>query len=157
MNQQDLFAAIGAVDDMCLQRCDSYRPSHRWENIAKHAAVFVTVVLVIFFAAYLLVPDVQAFFDGKAQHQKTYDYIQLPPELTTWSLEDADGFTVSGAGVVRGDTFYMLTLEEYQQIAYENADVDEVLAAREEWAAEWKDYVPSFPEQPSDNGSVVIE
>ena len=79
MNQQDLFAAIGAIDDMCLQRCDSYRPSRRWENIAKHAAVFVTVVLGMFFATYLLVPDVQAFFDRKAPHQKTYDYIQLPP------------------------------------------------------------------------------
>ena len=74
--------------------------------------------------------------------KKTYDYIQLPPELTTWSEEMDDGSFVSDALVIRDDQPYRLTREEYRRLMDDGDDIDEVLADRENWAAEWRGYVP---------------
>ena len=74
--------------------------------------------------------------------KKTYNYIQLPPELTTWSEEEDDGSFVSDALVIRDDQPYRLTQEEYHRLMDDGDDIDEVLADRENWAAEWRGYVP---------------
>ena len=74
--------------------------------------------------------------------KKTYNYIQLPPELTTWSEEKEDGSFVSDALVFRDDQPYRLTQEEYHRLMDDGDDIDEVLADRENWAAEWRGYVP---------------
>ena len=74
--------------------------------------------------------------------KKTYNYIQLPPELTTWSEEKEDGSWVSDALVIRDDQPYRLTQEEYHRLMDDGDDIDEVLADRENWAAEWRGYVP---------------
>lgn len=74
--------------------------------------------------------------------KKTYNYIQLPPELTTWSEEKEDGTWVSDALVFRDDQPYRLTQEEYHRLMDDGDDIDEVLADRENWAAEWRGYVP---------------
>lgn len=73
--------------------------------------------------------------------EKKYDYIQLPPEMTSWSEEKDDGTSVSDALVIRDNQPYRLTQEEYHRIMDGNESIDEVLADRENWAAQWKDYV----------------
>ena len=80
--------------------------------------------------------------DGGQPEKKTYNYIQLPPELTTWSEEMDDGSFVSDALVIRDDQPYRLTQEEYHRLMDDGDDIDEVLADRENWAAEWRGYVP---------------
>lgn len=80
--------------------------------------------------------------ESEQPEKKTYDYIQLPPELTTWSEEKDDGSFVSDALVIRDDQPYRLTQEEYHRLIDDGDDIDEVLADRENWAAEWRGYVP---------------
>lgn len=74
--------------------------------------------------------------------EKKYDYIQLPPELTTWSEEKDDGSSVTDARVIRDNQPYRLTQEEYHRIMDDGESIDEVLADRENWATQWKGYVP---------------
>lgn len=78
----------------------------------------------------------------KITEEKKYDYIQLPPELTTWSEEKDDGSTVTDARVIRDNQPYRLTQEEYHRIMDDGESIDKVLADRENWAAQWKGYVP---------------
>ena len=80
--------------------------------------------------------------ESELHEGKTYNYIQLPPELTTWSEEVEDGSFVSDALVIRDDQPYRLTQEEYHRLMDDGDDIDEVLADRENWAAEWRGYVP---------------
>lgn len=79
--------------------------------------------------------------DDELTEEKKYDYIQLPPEMTSWSEEKDDGTSVSDALVIRDNQPYRLTQEEYHRIMDGNESIDEVLADRENWAAQWKDYV----------------
>lgn len=78
----------------------------------------------------------------KLTEEKKYDYIQLPPELTTWSEEKDDGSSVTDARVIRDNQPYRLTQEEYHRIMDDGESIDKVLADRENWAAQWKGYVP---------------
>lgn len=86
--------------------------------------------------------------------EKQYNYIQLPPEMTSWSEEKDDGTFVSDARVIRDNQPYRLTQEEYHRIMDDGESIDEVLADRENWAAQWKGYVP-----PATNysGGMIIE
>ena len=86
--------------------------------------------------------------------KKTYNYIQLPPELTTWSEEEEDGTFVSDALVIRDDQPYRLTQEEYHRLRDDGDSIDEVLADRENWAAEWRGYIPPAVTYPD---STMIE
>lgn len=79
--------------------------------------------------------------DDELTEEKKYDYIQLPPEMTSWSEEKDDGTSVSDALVIRDNQPYRLTQEEYHRIMDGNESIDEVLADRGNWAAQWKDYV----------------
>lgn len=79
--------------------------------------------------------------DDELTEEKKYDYIQLPPEMTSWSEKKDDGTSVSDALVIRDNQPYRLTQEEYHRIMDGNESIDEVLADRENWAAQWKDYV----------------
>lgn len=157
MNERILFDAIGAVDASCLQICDTYTPSGRRGKSAKRAAVVAAVILSAMCIACLTVPEVRAFFAGYTQEKTDYNYIQLPPELTTWSETTSEGGSVGPAGILRGDTFYLLTQEEYHQLIDDGADPDEVLAAREQWAQEWKDYTPPSVEVPPQSGTIVMD
>ena len=74
--------------------------------------------------------------------EKKYNYIQLPPEMTSWSEEKDDGSSVSDARVIRDNQPYRLTQEEYHRIMDDGESIDKVLADRENWAAQWKGYVP---------------
>lgn len=80
--------------------------------------------------------------DDELTEEKKYDYIQLPPEMTSWSEEKEDGTSVSDALVIRDNQPYRLTQEEYHRIMDGDESIDEVLADRENWAAQWKGYVP---------------
>lgn len=86
--------------------------------------------------------------------EKIYNYIQLPPELTTWSEEMDDGSSVNDALVIRDNQPYRLTQEEYHRVIDNGDSVDEVLADRENWAAQWKGYVPPTITYPD---SMMIE
>ena len=57
------------------------------------------------------------------------------------SEEKDDGTSVSDALAIRDNQPYRLTQEEYHRIMDGNESIDEVLADRENWAAQWKDYV----------------
>lgn len=61
--------------------------------------------------------------------------------MTSWSEEKDDGTSVSDALAIRDNQPYRLTQEEYHRIMDGNESIDEVLADRENWAAQWKDYV----------------
>lgn len=80
--------------------------------------------------------------DDELTEEKQYNYIQLPPEMTSWSEEKEDGTSVSDALVIRDNQPYRLTQEEYHRIMDGDESIDEVLADRENWAAQWKGYVP---------------
>lgn len=63
---------------------------------------------------------------------KSGDYPVLPESMTTWSVDAANGSSISSAAVPRGDTMYYLSLEEYRSIL-DGADPDQVLADRWRW------------------------
>lgn len=99
--------------------------------------VFVMIILLAFAVACGSTDS-----DDELTEEKKYDYIQLPPELTTWSEEKDDGSSVADARVIRDNQPYRLTQEEYHRIMDDGESIDEVLADRENWAAQWKGYVP---------------
>lgn len=99
--------------------------------------VFVMIILLAFAVACGSTDS-----DDELTEEKKYDYIQLPPELTTWSEEKDDGSSVTDARVIRDNQPYRLTQEEYHRIMDDGESIDEVLADRENWAAQWKGYVP---------------
>lgn len=82
--------------------------------------------------------------------EKKYNYIQLPPEMTSWSEEKDDGSSVSDARVIRDNQPYRLTQEEYHRIMDDGESIDKVLADRENWAAQWKGYASVKIEGESD-------
>lgn len=85
------------------------------------------------------------------------EYIQLPPEMTTWHEEKADGNGSFGpAGVVRGERFYMLTQEEFHRVRGGD-DIDAILAERDIWATEWKDYQLPNSTIPTSRNTIVIK
>lgn len=95
--------------------------------------VFVMIILLAFAVACGSTDS-----DDELTEEKKYDYIQLPPELTTWSEEKDDGSSVTDARVIRDNQPYRLTQEEYHRIMDDGESIDEVLADRENWAAQWK-------------------
>lgn len=150
MRPEELLASIGAVDESCLQRCETYcHRLQRRHKAARRAALFAAALLGGLLAAYLTIPQVAALFGGRREPE-VYDYIQLPPELTSWVEEDEAGGVTTSAGILRGDVLYLLTQEEYHRLMDENADPDQVLAERETWAAQWRDYTPPENSQPGD-------
>lgn len=156
MTTRELLNAIGELDEVFYAECDAYVPPKRGKNIAKRVAIVAVALLGLFYLSYLAIPTVRAFFQQKDVEEIPH-YIQLPPELTTWSEPTAGGGGCTQAGIVRGDTMYLLTQEEYHKIMDEGADPDEVLAERENWAAEWKDYTPPEQDAPPQDGVVVME
>lgn len=142
MKPEELLEAIGAVDESCLHRCEEYQRSRlRRQRRARWAAMLALVLLGGLCIACLAVPRVEALFGG-AKEPETYDYIQLPPELTHWEEVDESGGVTTSAGIVRGGELYLLTQEEYHRLMDENADPDQLLAERENWAAQWRDTPP---------------
>lgn len=157
MNARQLLGAIGELDESFYAACEAYVPSKRGMTVAKRVAIVTVALLSLFCLSYLAIPTVRAFFQHTAV-EETPHYIQLPPELTTWSEPiQANGAYTTQAGIVRGDTMYLLTQEEYRQITDEGADPDEVLAKREVWAAQWKDYTPPAQNDPPQDGTMVME
>lgn len=156
MNTIQLLSAIGELDETFYEDCDAYVPSKRGKNIAKRVAIVTVALLSLFYLSYLAIPTVRAFFQQKTV-EETPHYIQLPPELTTWSEPASEDGYCTQAGIVRGDTMYLLTKEEYHKIMDEGADPDEVLGERENWAAEWKDYTPPEQDAQPQDGVVVME
>ena len=156
MNSRQLLGAIGELDESFYVSCEAYVPPKRGRGLVKRAAIVTIALVGLFYLSILAIPTVRAFFQGTIG-QEVPHYIQLPPELTTWSETTPDGGCVSQAGIMRGDTLYLLTQEEYHKIMDDGADPDDVLADRENWAAEWKDYTPAWKEQPPQDGMVVID
>lgn len=155
MRSEELLEAIGTVDESCLQRCEAYcHGLKRRQKFARRAALFAATLLGGLLAAYLTIPQVAALFGG-GKEQEVYDYIQLPPELTSWVEENENGGVTTSAGILRGDVLYLLTQEEYHRLMDENADPDQVLAERETWAAQWRDYTP--PEDSLPDGVDIVE
>ena len=152
MNEQMLFAAIGDIDERCLQQCEAYHPAQNWKRFLRCVAVFAIVVVGL-----LSIPEVRANIPRPLPEDMRTDYIQLPPELTTWSEPVKDnvyGGYMTSASVFRGEV-YKLTREEYLRIT-SGEDIDTVLAERDIWAAEWKDYEPPETNIPS-NESIIAE
>lgn len=152
MNEQRLFAAIGDIDERCLQRCEAYRPAQSWKRFLRCVAVFAIVVIGL-----LSIPEVRAGILRPLPEDLRTDYIQLPPELTTWSEPVKDsvyGGYITSASVFRGEV-YKLTRDEYLRIQ-NGANIDVVLSDRDTWAAEWKDYEPPKTTIPSSE-HIILE
>lgn len=153
MRAEELWTAIGAVDEDCLRRCEEYRQSlRRRRQLVLRAALFAAVLLSGLCIACLSTPQVAALFSGQ---RETYDYIQLPPELTSWSEENEYGGVTTSAGIVRDGVLYLLTQEEYHRLMDEGADPDQLLAERESWAAQWRGYTPPATTPPAD--AAIVE
>jgi hypothetical protein len=144
MNERMLFDSIGQVDDTLLLLCDSKPKPKTWIRVIKHVATFLLILNGVAGVVLLTVPAARAWFD-QIQMEEPRDYIQLPPELTTWSEVSSDGSSIGPVGIVRNNEMYLLTQEEYHAIMLEGADADEILAQRDEWASQWKDYQVPTP------------
>lgn len=155
MNEQVLLAAIGEVDERCLQRCESYRPAQRWRRIAQRAAVVAMILVGLLMLSYYTVPQVRATVDSSFSHIDTRKYIILPPEVTKWEepVPNEDGGVTSAATMVHSGKGYALTREEYLRLMAGDDPAD-ILADRDIWAAEWKDY--DGPQWPSADGSGAV-
>lgn len=157
MNSRQLLDAIGKLDESFYINCEAYQSPKRGKTVIKRVAIVTFALLGLFYLSYLTIPTVRAFFQHSPMQEPPH-YIQLPPELTTWSEITSNGGCISHVGILRGDTLYLLTQEEYHKIKDDGADPDEVLAERENWAAEWKDYTaPALDEQPPQDGVLVME
>lgn len=155
MNEKLLLEAIGGVDEGCLQRCEEYRPARRWQKYAQRAAVVAMILVSLLMLSYYTVPRVRAEFDAEFFRADTRKYIILPPEVTKWAepVANEDGGVTSGATLVHSGKSYALTREEYLRLLAGDDPAD-ILADRDAWAAEWKDY--NGPQWPSADGSGAV-
>ena len=146
MNERILLDSIGQVDESLLSLCDEKPKPQRWRRVAKRAALFFLLIGSLAGIVLLTVPEARAWLDRQQKaEEEVRDYIQLPPELTSWSEPSADGTSTTAVGIVRNGKMYLLTLDEYHAITKDGADADEVLSRRDEWAAQWKGYEPPAP------------
>lgn len=141
MNEQQLLIAIGEVDAGCLRRCETYRPAQGWRRFAQRAAVVAMILTAVLMLAYYTVPQVRASVDTNLFHADTRKYIILPPEVTKWEEPVANGYggVTSSSTLVHSGKGYALTREEYLRLIAGDDPAD-ILADRDIWAAEWKDY-----------------